>query len=112
MRGLSPLLVHSTSWRLHEGHIVLTYVVCVEAPDGENRPLRDDVVDRSELARGHVMGPPVDVETHHVVEHGLRHLAWLMNDDLAFREALPDWAGVLADYRPEPFRAFGGRPRR
>lgn len=110
--GLSPLLVHSTSWRLQEGHIVLTYVVCVEAPDQPNPSLRDEVVDRSELARGHAMGPPQDVEAHHVMEHGLRHLAWLMHDDPAFQDALPDWVEALADYRPEPFRALGGRPRR
>lgn len=110
--GLSPFLVHSTSWRMHEGHVVLTYVVCVERPTDLRSSLLDKVVDRSELARGHMMGPPSEVEAHHVVEHGLRHLAWLVADDEVLREALPDWVEVLADYQPEPFRAFGVGPRR
>jgi hypothetical protein len=110
--GLSPFLVHSTSWRLHEGRIVLTYIVCVDRPVQVDPSLRDEVVDRSDLARGHMMGPPIEVEPHHVVEHGLRHLAWLIGDDQALGDALPEWAEALADYQPEPFRAFGGSVRR
>jgi hypothetical protein len=45
-----------------------------------------------------------------VVEHGLRHLAWLVAEDEEIHEALAPWAGALGDYAPEPFRAFGHDP--
>jgi hypothetical protein len=45
-----------------------------------------------------------------VVEHGLRHLAWLVHEDEAIHDALAPWAEALADYGPEPFRAFGHDP--
>jgi hypothetical protein len=39
------------------------------------------------------------------VEHALRHMAWLAQDDAAVRAALsPGWLAVLAGYVPEPFR--------
>ncbi len=45
-----------------------------------------------------------------VVEHGLRHLAWLVAEDDAIHDALEAWAGPLGEYRTEPFRAFGTEP--
>jgi hypothetical protein len=45
-----------------------------------------------------------------IVEHGLRHLAWLVREDDAIHEALPAWAAALAAYAPEPFRAFTHDP--
>jgi hypothetical protein len=43
-----------------------------------------------------------------VVEHGLRHLAWLASDDPVVRAELPEaWQAALAGYVPEPFRALG-----
>jgi hypothetical protein len=40
-----------------------------------------------------------------VVEHGLRHLAWLVRDDPVVAEALTGgWAAALSGYVPEPFR--------
>jgi hypothetical protein len=44
------------------------------------------------------------------VEHGLRHLAWLVQEDEAIYEALADWSRALSGYEPEPFRAFGREP--
>jgi hypothetical protein len=42
------------------------------------------------------------------VEHGLRHLAWLVHDDpVVAAELSPAWAAVLAGYVPEPFRTLG-----
>lgn len=106
--ALSPFLVHSTSWRMAGGRLVLTFIVGVETPGVDSAAgFADDLVGRVDLARGHVLGPPTDVEPYHVVEHGLRHLAWLVKDDAGIRDALPDWAAALADYEPEPFRAFG-----
>ncbi len=45
-----------------------------------------------------------------MVEHALRHLRWLLDDDEVVRQALSDWAPALEDYQPEPFRAFGAEP--
>ena len=105
--GLDPVLVHSTSWRLEAGRVVLTYVIAVRAPDELNEHLTEDPIGRADLARGDALGAAPEIATHQVIEHAFRHLAWLVKDDDAVREALPDWAAFLADYEPEPFRAFG-----
>jgi hypothetical protein len=107
LHGLSPFLVHSTSWRMDGTRLVLSFIVGVESDGALDGGLVDEVVDRVDLARGHAMGPPVDVQPHHVVEHGLRHLAWLVRDDPGIADALPEWVAALAAYDPEPFRAFG-----
>jgi hypothetical protein len=108
--GLDPLLVHSTSWRADGPRLVLTYVVAVDRPRKLNENLADDPVARAELARGDAMGPPPQIGVAQVVEHAFRHLAWLVKDDAAVRDALPDWVVFLDGYEPEPFRAFGGPP--
>jgi hypothetical protein len=42
------------------------------------------------------------------LEHALRRLAWLVNDDEVVHSTLSDaWLSVLAAYRPEPFRHLG-----
>jgi hypothetical protein len=105
--GLLPLLVHSTSWRLDEGRLVLTYIVAVRAPADLNENLADEVVVRAELARGDALGPPAAIGVSQVLEHAFRHLAWLVKDDDAVREALPDWVAFLDAYDPEPFQALG-----
>ena len=104
---LEPILVHSTSWRLEQGRIVLTYVVAVQAPTALDQHLVDEPVARTDLARGDAMGRAPDIGISQVIEHAFRHLAWLIKDDATVRDALPDWAAFLADYEPEPFRAFG-----
>lgn len=105
--GLAPILVHSTSWRLESGRVVLTYVTAVEAPSTLNEHLQEEPIARSDLARGGALGQAPEIGTHQVVEHAFRHLAWLVKDDNAVREAIPDWASFLEGYEPEPFRAFG-----
>jgi hypothetical protein len=43
----------------------------------------------------------------HVVEHALRHLAWLSKDDPGIRSVLPGgWFRALEAYEPEPFRSL------
>jgi len=111
--GLSPFLVHSTSWRMEGGRVVLTYLVAIEPPGDLAAGLLDTQVARSELARGSAMGrAPLDVEVAQILEHGLRHFAWLVRDDPGVHEALPEWVEALASYEPEPFRAFDGPPNR
>jgi hypothetical protein len=105
---LVPRVVHSTSWRHEDDRVVLTYVAVVEPP-GRLPPdsLIELPVARAELARGDALGPPKAIGVAAVVEHALRHLSWLVGDDPSIAEALDEWTPVLAEYRPEPFRALG-----
>ena len=105
--SLHARVVHSTSWRYAEGRIVLTYVVVVDSPQ-ELPPdsLQVAPVERSDLARGAAMAPPESITVNAVLEHAVRHLAWLWRNDPAISTALTDWWGVLEGYGPEPFRAL------
>ena len=85
----------------------MTFLVVIEPPGRLPETYEIETVTRTDLARGHATGPPADVHISQVVEHGLRHLAWLLREDVAIGEALSGWARDLADYEPEPFRAFG-----
>jgi len=82
----------------------------VRAPDDPSEFLIEEPVARSELARGDALAPPDDIGITQVIEHAFRHLAWLVVDDPAIAQALPDRTGSLATYEPEPFRAFGAPP--
>jgi hypothetical protein len=108
--GVSPVMVHSTSWRVVGREIVLTFIVVIEPPAELPETYEVELVARVELARGHPTGPPPSVHLSQVVEHGLRHLAWLVEGDASIHEALPAWAQALATYEREPFRAFGREP--
>ena len=108
--GLAPLMVHSTSWRIVRRELLLTFLVVVEPPEQLPGTFEVERVARAELARGGPTAPPTAVHLSQVVEHGLRHLAWLVAEDAAIHDALAAWAGPLGEYRPEPFRAFGGAP--
>src|SRR5438876_10311364 len=104
---LTPVVVHSTSWRHEEGRIILTYIAVVERPSALPAdslmitPLR-----RAEVARGEAMAAPTSIAVEAVLEHALRHLSWLVRDDPAVMKALSDWKAVLAGYQAEPFRAL------
>ena len=104
---LTPLVVHSTSWRHEEGRIILTYIAAVESP-GELA--RDSLValavKRAELARGGAMSAPKSIGVEAVIEHALRHLAWLVRDDPAVASELGGWRAALTGFEPEPFRAL------
>ncbi len=108
--GLAPILVHSTSWRLDEGRLVLTYIVVVPPPRELNENLADEPVVHTDLARGDALAPPTEIDVTQVLEHAFRHLAWLVKDDDAVGAALPDWMAFLDAYEPQPFRAFGPPP--
>lgn len=108
--GLTPSMVHSTSWRVVQRQILLTFIVVVEPPTQVPDTFEVELVTRAELARGRATGPPPHVRLSQVVEHGLRHLAWLVREDEAIHRALADWSLALSVYEPEPFRAFGREP--
>ena len=98
-----PLLVHSTSWRWEHDAVVLSFLVVLHG--GQAGALESAQVVRAGLARGTATGAPAAIGHWQVLEHGLRHLAWLADDDPAVRQALPDpWRRTLAGYTPEPFR--------
>ncbi len=107
-RRLQALVVHSTSWRQEaDGVVMLTHLAVVrppaDVPDGfEERPVM-----RCPLARGDPTSPPPHVEIEQVLEHALRHLAWLARDDREVASALDGlWHRALQAYRPEPIRVF------
>jgi hypothetical protein len=98
-----PAVVHSTSWRHARGGVVLTFVAVVEQQ--AIGPLQRVPVERAELSRGEPSAAPRQVSAGAVIEHGLRHLAWLVSDDRVVDDALPaGWLDALAAYVPEPFR--------
>jgi hypothetical protein len=100
-----PLLVHSTSWRRDRDAVILSFVVVIDAAavtGMASLPVR-----RAELARGGASEAPTAIGFEQVLDHGLRHLAWLMRDDPVVRDTLSHgWRIALADYVPEPFRSF------
>jgi hypothetical protein len=108
--GLTPFMVHSTSWRVVANGILLTFLVAVERPERLPDAYEAELVARTQLARGGAFGPPPEVRLSQVVEHGLRHLAWLVREDDAIQRALTPWGRALSEYEPEPFRAFGREP--
>jgi hypothetical protein len=101
-----PLLVHSTSWRRDRDATILSFVVVIdEALVGT---MASEPIGRAELARSSATAAPASIAHQQVVEHGLRHMAWLAQDDPVVRAALsPGWREALAGYRPEPFRNLG-----
>jgi hypothetical protein len=98
-----PILVHSTSWRRDREAVILSFIVVIDRSlVGSMTSLP---IERAALARGEATTAPQDVATTQVVEHGLRHMAWLAVDDpVVAAELSPDWHTLLATYVPEPFR--------
>jgi hypothetical protein len=101
-----PLLVHSTSWRRARGSVILSFVVVNH--DGQAPELAGLPIGRAELARSGATHAAAAIAHQQVLEHGLRHLAWLVKDDETVRAVLSEgWTRVLAAYTPEPFRHLG-----
>lgn len=100
-----PLLVHSTSWRRDGTAVVLSFLAVIGAEQVagmQTAPIR-----RAELARSNATRAPEAIATDQVLEHALRHLAWLAQDDAVVADRLsPGWHMALTDYVPEPFRSF------
>jgi hypothetical protein len=101
-----PLLVHSTSWRRDRGAVILSFVVVIDEDRVDG--LVSEPVARTELARSDATTAPRAIAHAQVLEHGLRHLAWLAQDDpVVAGELSPAWHRALSTYTPEPFRALG-----
>ena len=93
LAGLTPLLLHSTSWRHEDGLVILTYAAVVaDAPAAGLHPVWS-----VPLARGSALAPPDRIEEEQVAAHALLHLAWLAGHDAAVAAALPAaWRRALA----------------
>jgi hypothetical protein len=101
-----PLLVHSTSWRRDREAVILSFVAVIDRSLVGS--LASLPIERAALARGEATVAPHDIATTQVVEHGLRHIAWLAMDDPMVAAELPEgWHALLATYVPEPFRNLG-----
>jgi hypothetical protein len=100
-----PMLVHSTSWRRDGSAVILSFVVVIAPAQAE--PMDTAPIRRADLARSGATRAPASISFTQVLEHGLRHLAWLAQDDAVVAERLPDgWHRALSDYVPEPFRSL------
>jgi hypothetical protein len=101
-----PLLVHSTSWRRDGDAVILSFIVVI---GGDLVGAMESLpIGRSELARGSASAAPRSIASAQVVEHGLRHMAWLAKDDPTVAAELPPaWHALLSSYVPEPFRNLG-----
>jgi hypothetical protein len=91
--GRPPRYLHSTSWRLRDGVLTLTYVALLDA-----------LGDREDWAVVQPSGStPGAVAEEDVLQHALGHLAFLA----AYR---PADAGLLADGWAEAFAAWAPVP--
>jgi len=98
-------LIHSTSWRRDRDAVILSFVVVI-GPELRGE-MASEPIGRSELARSEATAAPTAISHLQVLEHALRHLAWLAEDDAAVAAELsPEWRGLLAGYVPEPFRSL------
>jgi len=86
--------------------VFLSFLVVIgedQAPDLESIPIT-----RADLARNSATAAAKGISANQVVEHALRHLAWLAHDDPAVKSTLsPAWEAALAGYVPAPFRHLG-----
>jgi len=101
-----PELVHSTSWRQADDGVILSFFVVVDP--GLVETMSSAPVVRGELARSGATTAPAAIATDQVLEHAIRHLAWLARDDAVVQAKLSEeWKRALAPYLPEPFRNLG-----
>jgi hypothetical protein len=109
--GLRPCVVHSTSWRHDQGRLILTHLAVLAGSRRETGELEAVAVRRCPLARSSATHPPAVIRVEQVVEHALRHLAWLAHEDAVVRRCLGErWSRVLSAYALEPFRAMEFEP--
>jgi hypothetical protein len=101
-----PTLVHSTSWRRDRGAVILSFLVTIDASLVGD--MDSGTIGHVDLARSEATAAPRDIAHEQVLEHGLRHLAWLAEEDPVVRSELDaGWHAALGGYVPEPFRALG-----
>lgn len=101
-----PRVVHSTSWRQGPDGVILSFFAVVDR--GVAETFGAQPVARHELARSGPVTAPSRIDAQAVLEHAVRHLAWLAQEDSTVRSLLSEgWLNALGDYVPEPFRNLG-----
>ena len=100
-------MVHSTSWRFQGESLVLTYIAVISNDRAFVDGFEAIGVTHRDIARGSATAPPEGIEVEEVIEHVLRHLAWLSRDDSSIAEALPEgWVEALEPFPEQPFSAY------
>ncbi len=95
-------LVHSTSWRWDRQAVVLSFLVVI--PASAIGSMDSIPIPRADLARSTAQQAPGEIAFTQVLEHALRHLAWLDREDAVVNETLSEaWHAELATYVPAPF---------
>ncbi len=93
-------LFHSTSWRWDHGSVVLTFLAVVP-PAAVTAAVP---IGRADLARSGATRAPAVIGSLQVLEHALRHLAWLAQEDDVVASTLDGgWHAALRGYVPAPF---------
>ncbi|WP_219504692.1 hypothetical protein [Nonomuraea ceibae] len=100
-------VIHSTSWRAENGHVILTYIAAIHCPDlarkswPEAAPISPDLaVEVGKPTPTPPTGEPVPRYID-VLLHGLRHFRFLTLTDGPAREALGDrWRQYLQAFAP------------
>ncbi len=83
--------------------VILSFAVVVDHVHG----MASVPIQRADLARSAATAAPSEIAYAQVLEHGLRHLAWLARDDPVVSGELSEtWHAVLNSYVPEPFRGL------
>ncbi len=101
-------LVHSTSWRWDRQAVVLSFLVVID-PAGRGE-MAAVPIGRSELARSTAEEAPEHIGNEQVLEHAMRHLAWLDQEDQVVASTLSDaWKTELAGFVPAPFQQLEQR---
>ena len=96
-------LLHSPSWRWDKAAVILSFVVVIDSDVIGAMPA--ETVGRVGLARSTATEAPNDIGWLQVLEHGLRHLAWLAAEDDVVGETLDSaWKQSLSAYVPAPFQ--------
>lgn len=103
-----PVFLHSTSWRVEGPRLVVTYLAVLPCDDlvrgrwPEALPVSPDLLPAvGKPARHGPTEPPMPRDID-VLHHGLRHLAFLRENDSTARAALSVgwWAGHLGTFAP------------
>ncbi len=84
--GVPVADVRSTSWRMDHGHLVLTWLVALEAPPLSGGPRRR--LQPAAIVEGAATAPPAAIPEDAVVTHALRTLALAHPEPSAWGDAL------------------------
>lgn len=102
-QGFHADVVHSTSWRMDDGDVVVTYVVVTADALGDDRfPIHLDHRHTDGCDDRHAVLPPTGITPWSVLHHAVHHLALLAITDDAVRAALGgERTAALAPLTPQ-----------